>query len=84
MRSAAVIALFVIGYPTAIAVITRLVPVFRQRRVAWFWCHQAGVAAIVGGWVLERSPVAVAVNGAWLAAVAAAWALAGRRGRHPA
>ena len=75
------IALFVIGYPTAVVVIIRLVPVFRQRRTAWFWCHEAAVAAIVSGWILEGSPAAIAVNGAWLVIVAAAWVAAGLRRR---
>ncbi len=71
--------LFVAGYPTAIVCITRLVPVFRQRRQRWFWAHEAGTAAIVAGWVLKANRGAVAINGAWLAAVGVAWAITGRR-----
>lgn len=73
--------LFALGYPAAIVCITRLVPVFRQRRTAWFWVHEAGTAAIVAGWVLEDDPRAVAVNGAWLVGVATAWVITGRRRR---
>lgn len=74
-------ALHVAGYPTAILVITRFVPVVRERRTAWFVAHQVGVAAIVLGWVLRGDARAVAINGAWLVAAAAWFARGGRRGR---
>lgn len=72
-------ALHVVGYPTAIVVITRFVPVVRDRRTRWFAAHQAGVAAIVGGWLLRGDARGVAVNGAWFVVAAAWYALAGRK-----
>ena len=72
-------ALFAFGYPTSIAVISRWLPVVRERRTAWFVAHEAAVAAIVAGWALKRDPMAVTINSTWLV-VAAAWYLAaGRR-----
>jgi hypothetical protein len=72
-------ALHLVGYPTAIVVIARWVPVVRQRRLRWFVAHEAAVAAIVGGWAIKGDTRAVAVNGSW-GVIAAAWyALAGRR-----
>lgn len=72
-------ALHVVGYPTAIVVIVRFVPVVRERRARWFAIHQAGVAAIVVGWALRGDGRAVAVNGAWFVVAAAWYALGGRR-----
>jgi hypothetical protein len=74
-------ALHVIGYPTAIAVLTRFVPVVRDRRLRWFVAHQAGVAAIVGGWLVRGNTPAAVVNGSWLVSATAWYVLAGRRGR---
>ncbi len=73
--------LFAVGYPTAVVVISRFVPVVRQRRVRWFAAHQLGVAAVVAGWALERQWPAVAGNGAWLVAATVWWVGAGRQGR---
>lgn len=58
--------LFAVGYPTAVVVITRFVPVVRERRTAWFAAHTAGVAAIVTGWAIEGRTSAVLINGSWL------------------
>lgn len=69
------IALFVVGYPVAIAIIARWVPVAREQRWAWFWAHQAAVAAIVAGHALRDRPSAVLINATWFV-VAAAWFLA--------
>lgn len=60
------LALFLFGYPTAVAVITRWIPVVRERRTRWFLVHTAGVSAIVAGWALDRRWPAVAINGSWL------------------
>lgn len=65
-------ALLAVGYPTSIVVLTRFVPVVRERRVTWFVAHQAAVTAIVAGWALKGKPGGVVANGAWLA-VATAW-----------
>lgn len=60
------------GYPVAVAVITRWLPVVRERRWPWFVAHQAATAAIAAGWALQGRRVAAAVNVAWFL-VAAAW-----------
>lgn len=74
------VGLFVVGYPVAIVVIARFVPVVREQRHTWFAAHQAAVAAIVAGWLLwDRVPTAV-FNGAWFV-VAAAWYGLSRRRR---
>ena len=70
--------LFAVGYPVSVAVITRFVPVVRQRRVPWFAAHQLGVAAVVAGWAVERNWPSVAVNGAWLVTATAWWVRGGR------
>jgi len=75
------IALFVIGYPVAILIIARWVPVVREQRWRWFWTHQAAVAAIVAGHALLDRPSAVIINATWFV-VAAGWFLvAGARQR---
>ena len=71
-RDAAAVALFVVGYPAAIVVIARWVPVVRERRTKWFVIHQAAVAAIVAGQALKGNTSGVAINGAWFV-VAALW-----------
>lgn len=68
------IALFLFGYPVAIAVIARWVPVVREARWRWFVAHQVAVGAIVVGHALADRPGAVVVNGTWFV-VAAAWFL---------
>ena len=71
-------ALFVAGYPLAIAVIVRWVPVVREQRVRWLAAHHAGVVAIVAGWAIEGRWPSVAVNAAWLAISTAWYVVAGR------
>ena len=74
-------ALHLVGYPTAIVVIARWIPVVRQRRLKWFVAHEAGVAAIVVGWAIVGRRSGVVINGTW-GLVAAAWyALGGHRTR---
>jgi len=72
-------ALFVVGYPTSIAVIARFVPVVRERRLKWLVAHDLAVAAIVAGWALKGDRRAVAINSTWLLAATAWYALGGRR-----
>lgn len=79
--SALALGLFVVGYPTSVAVISRFVPVVRQRRVRWFAAHQLGVAAVVAGWAVERQWVSVAFNSAWLVSATAWWVVGGRQTR---
>ena len=76
-RDTAAVGLFVVGYPTAIAVIARWVPVVRERRTKWFVIHQAAVAAIVAGQALKDNTQGVVINGAWFV-VAAIWYAARR------
>ena len=64
------VVLFAVGYPTAIAVIVRFVPVVRERRTRWLAAHHLGVLAIVLGWSTIPRWSAVAVNGTWFVASA--------------
>lgn len=73
------VALFAFGYPVSIVVITRFVPVVRERRLKWFAAHEVAVAAIVTGWAIDGDVGAVAVNGSWLVVAAAWYVLGGRR-----
>jgi hypothetical protein len=76
------LALWIVGYPVAIAIIARWVPVVRQRRLRWFVAHEAAVAAIVAGHALRGGrdgAQGVAVNGAWLVAAAVWYVVGGRR-----
>jgi hypothetical protein len=72
MKAVLEILLFAFGYPAAIVVIVRFVPVVRQRRTRWFVIHELGVAAIVAGQALVGSAQGVIINGAW-GVVAAIW-----------
>lgn len=77
-------ALFVFGYPTSIAVLTRWIPVVRERRTGWFAAHELAVAAIVAGWALKGDTQAVTINATWLV-IGTTWYLAaGRRRNQPA
>ena len=67
-------ALRLVGYPLAIVVIVRWIPVVRQRLTTLFLLHEAAVAAIVAGWALVPRWSGVAVNGAW-GVIAAGWYL---------
>ncbi|MEO5680345.1 MAG: hypothetical protein ABIS47_11825 [Acidimicrobiales bacterium] len=65
--STAAVPLLVVGYPVAIVVIARWVPVVREQRTTWFAAHAAGVTAVIIGWALRR-PVATVPNIIWLVA----------------
>ena len=77
--------LHLVGYPLAIAGIFRLRRAFRRREPGWVVAEEAGVAAIVAGWLLagrlSRYGPAAAVNAAWGVGLAAAWLVTGRRRR---
>ena len=75
MEAAAAV-LLAAGYPVAVVVIARWVPVVRERRTAWFVAHAVAVTAIILGWAIRR-PAATVPNLAWLV-VSTAWY---RRGR---
>jgi hypothetical protein len=72
-------ALFIFGYPTSIAVLTRWIPVVREQRTRWLIAHELAVAAIVAGWVLRRDTQAVTINASWLVVGTAWYLIAGRR-----
>lgn len=71
--------LFLVGYPVAVGVIVRWLRVVGEGRTRWFVAHTAAAAAITGGWALERRWTNVVVNGGWLVASVAWYAIAGRR-----
>ena len=73
------LALFGFGYPASIAVVTRFVPVVRERRWRWLAVHHMGVVALIVAWATRREAVGVAVNSIWLV-VSSAWYVLGRRG----
>ena len=73
------IALFGFGYPAAIGVITRFVPVVRERRWRWLAVHHLGMAAIIAGCLSRRTTVGVVGNAAWLVASSVWYAAGGRR-----
>jgi len=76
--SPAQIALFGFGYPASIAVISRFVPVVRERRLSWLAVHHVALAAIIAAWATRREGVPVAVNSTWLLASSAWYVLGGR------
>jgi hypothetical protein len=65
MKTALIVLLFLFGYPTAIVVIFRFVPVVRERRTRWFVLHELAVAAICAGHALNDNLQGVLINGAW-------------------
>lgn len=70
------LALFGVGYPASVVVITRFAAVVRERRWRWLAVHHVGVLAIITGCALRHTKVGVVVNGAWLV-VSSAWYVAG-------
>ena len=58
--------LFAFGYPAAIVVIARFVPVVREQRTRWIVVHHLGVLAIIAGWATKPDWPAVVVNSTWL------------------
>jgi hypothetical protein len=73
------IVLFVIGYPVAIAVIVRWIPVVRERRWKWFVAEEGATACIVAGQAIGGSIPGVVINFAWFVVAAFWYALGGRR-----
>ena len=67
-------ALRVVGYPAALFVIVRWLPVVRQRITSLFLLHEAAMAAIAVGWALVPRWSGAAINGAW-GVIAAGWYL---------
>ncbi len=77
--------LFAFGYPVAIVVIARYVPVVRERRTKWFVWHELAVAAIVAGQAIRGEPMGIVINASW-GVIAAIWYAAGpaiNRRRNP-
>ena len=79
MIEVAQIALLAVGYPVAIVVIARWIPVVRERRIRWFVAEEAAVVAIVAGWALAGNLRSVVVNTTWLVVAAVWYVLGGRR-----
>ena len=77
--SAAGVGLLAVGYPVAVAVLARLVPVLRQRRWRAMVALEAGTACIAAGWGLLGQPAGVASNTIAFAAFAVAWWWTGRQ-----
>ena len=77
---AAEIALFGLGYPAAVAVIARFVPVVRERRWRWLVVHHLGMAAIIAGCASKRTTAGIVANSAWLV-ISSVWYAAGGRRR---
>lgn len=75
------VALFGFGYPASIAVITRFVPVVRERRWRWLVLHHLGMAAIIAGCVSKRTTVGVIANAGWFVLSSLWYAAGGRRRR---
>jgi hypothetical protein len=71
--------LFAVGYPVAIVVIARWIPVVREQRTTWFAVHQGAVAAIVAGHAIGGRTSAVIINGAWWVVAALWYFLGGQR-----
>lgn len=82
--SALRLGLFGFGYPASIVVISRFVPVVRERRWRWLAVHHLGVAAIVVGWLSKGAAAGAAGNAAWLVASSLWYAQGGRRQSVPA
>jgi hypothetical protein len=76
----AAIPLLAVGNAAAIVVLTRWVPVVRERRLRWFLVHHAAMAAVIAGWAIRR-PIATGPNIAWLVLSTVWYGLGGRRGR---
>lgn len=77
--SAVGVGLLAVGYPVAVAVLTRLVPVLRQRRRRAMVALEAGTVCIAAGWGLLGQAAGVASNAAAFAGFAVAWWWTGRR-----
>jgi hypothetical protein len=71
--------LLVIGYLVALGVLTRLRSVLAERRVWWFVALEAATASIIAGWLLDRRPLAAAINSTALVGFAFAWLITGHR-----
>lgn len=73
------VALFGFGYPASLVVITRFVPVVRERRWRWLALHHLGMVAIIAGCLSRRTVAGALGNGAWLVVSSAWYALGARR-----
>jgi uncharacterized membrane protein HdeD (DUF308 family) len=75
------VVLLAVGYPVSVAVLLRLLPVYRRRRRGWFLALVSGLSTLVVGWLLLGRPGAAALNAAGLVAAVAAWLWTGRANR---
>lgn len=78
-RPTAGLGLLAVGYPVAVAVLVRLVPVLRERRRRWFLALEAATASVAAGWGLRGRTIPMVLNAAAVVALAAAWWATGRR-----
>ncbi|CAN5137925.1 hypothetical protein BH18ACT4_BH18ACT4_05860 [soil metagenome] len=76
--------LLVVGYPVAVVMVTRLVPILRQRRWRWFVALEAATACIIVGFAVLGEPLGAVLNGAAFAGFAFSWWGRGRRAPVPA
>ncbi len=75
-------ALHLFGYPVALVVIVRFVPVVRERRLTWFAVHELAMACICAGFVVMGDALPIIPNALWLV-IAAWWYSTGGRAASP-
>lgn len=68
-------ALLGVGYPVSVGVLTRLLPVLRQRRQGWFLVLEGATACVAAGWLLRGRPEPAVLNAAALVGFAVLWRL---------
>lgn len=71
--------LLVVGYAVALAVATRLVPVYRERRWRWLLALEAATLSVAAGHALEGRTVPAALNVGFVVAFGALWWWTGAR-----
>lgn len=83
MGSVMAAVLLLIGYPLALAVLTRLRSVLTERRVWWFAALEAATVTVAAGWLLHGRLLPAAVNGAAFVGFVIAWLVTGQRAGPP-
>ena len=73
--------LLVAGYAVALAVATRLVPVYRERRWRWLLALEAATLSVAGGHALEGRTLSAVLNVGFFLAFGAVWWWTGARRR---
>jgi hypothetical protein len=72
-------ALLVAGYGLGVWAALRLVPVWRQRRLARFLAFETGTVLVAVGWTIRNRAAAAATNWIIAAGLGAAWFVRSRR-----